>query len=205
MKAGQTGRAYHRETVMITPQRVSKYLLLTVAMLAVSLTASAYEVRVLTGNGSESKALDNGDYDLAIKRLELRTKNDSRTIDIQLTNLCTAYVVTSQFDKARLTCDRAVEAKGDFVGTAYNSRGVLNALTGDYIAALNDFEMAADQANYPLPRRQAGDLMPSLRRYSTPAVDVKQSIELAAMNLQFADRRWATLKEESQDLSAGIR
>ncbi|NIL93034.1 MAG: hypothetical protein GTO71_00995 [Woeseiaceae bacterium] len=190
---------------MITPQRLSKYLLVTVAMLAVSLTASAYEVRVMTGEGSESKALDRGDYDLAIERLELRTKSDSPTIDIQLTNLCTAYVVTSQFDKARDVCDRAIEADGDFVGTAYNSRGVLNALTGDYIAALDDFAMAADQSNYPKPRVYFGDKAPSMQRFGTTTVDVEQSIELAAQNLQFADRRWAAVKEDSEDLTAGMR
>ncbi len=181
-----------------------KYLLAMIVMLAVSATASAYEVQFLTGQGSESKALGSGEYELAIERLELRTKHDTPNADIHLTNLCTAYVVTRDFDKAQDVCDRAVDENGDFVGTAYNSRAVLKALTGDYVSALVDFEQAANKANYPRPRVKAGDQAPSMRRFSTPSADVEDSVSLAAQNLQFADRRWAAIQAEAEDLTAGV-
>ncbi len=186
-------------------RQTGKFLVAVVAMLAFSVTASAYEVQFLTGQGSESNALEDGNYELAIKRLERRTSNDSPDFDIQLTNLCTAYVVTGEFDKARGTCDRAIAEDGEFVGTAYNSRAVLNALTGDFIAALVDFEHAADKSNYPRPREYFGDQAPSMQRFSTPHADVEQSVELAAQNLHFADQRWAAIREESEDLTAGVR
>lgn len=205
LKRGNEATHLQKETVMRNINRVSKYLLATVAMLAISFTASAYEVQVLTGDGSESKMMDKGKYDVAIKRLERRTQHDSPTIDIQLTNLCTAYVVTGEFDKARETCNRAVEKKGDFVGTAYNSRGVLNALTGDYIAANADFEQAENKANYPVARTDFGDMAPSRDRFGTQQDKIEDSMKLAAQNHQFADQRWAALREEAEELTAGVK
>lgn len=189
---------------MKTIRQLYKYLLATVAMLAFSMTATAYEVRFLTGHGSESGALENGNYELAIKRLDRRTRHDSPGIDIQLTNLCTAYVVIRDYQKAREACDRAIEMQGDFVGTAYNSRAILNAITGDYIAAHVDFELAADKSNYPRPREYFGAKAPSMQRFGTPSDEVKDSIKLAAHNMQSADRRWAALKEDPKDFTAGI-
>jgi tetratricopeptide (TPR) repeat protein len=205
LKRGNKATHLQEETDMRTIQRMSKFLLAMLAMLAVPFAASAYEVQVLTGSGSESKALEDGNYEVAIKRLERRTQHNSPATDIQLTNLCTAYVVTGRFDQARDVCDRAVEADGDYVGTAFNSRAVLNAVTGDYIAALDDFERAADQSNYPRPREYFGDKAPSMQRFSTPQVEIAKSIELAAKNFEFADRRWAALQEEADDLTAGVR
>lgn len=185
--------------------RASKYLLATVAMLAISFTASAYEVHILKGDGSESKNLEKGRYEVAIERLERRVMHDSPNLDIHLTNLCTAYVVTRQFDKAAETCNRAIDVQGEFVGTAYNSRGVLNALSGDYVAALADFEAAEDRANYPAPRRDFGDAAPSNRRFETPNNKIEESIEFAAQNHQYADRRWAAIREEAEELTADVK
>ena len=176
--------------------RVSLYLLAPVALLAVSFSAAAYEVHILTGQGSESKALDKGNYELAIKRLERRVEQEDRYTDIQLTNLCTAYVATGELEKADEVCDRAVEAHGDFVGTAYNSRGVLNALREDYIAAMVDFERASDNGNYPVARRGFGDKMPSMRRFNSPEVEMNDSIEIAARNHAAADRTWAAVQQK---------
>jgi tetratricopeptide (TPR) repeat protein len=190
---------------MKTPLQLGKCLLTTVAMLTLAMTASAYEVQFLAGQGSEFKALEKGNYELAIERLELRTSHDTPNIENQLTNLCTAYVVTREYDKARDACNRAIAAEGDFVGTAYNSRAVLHALTGDYLAALVDFEYAADKSNYPRPRVYFGEKAPSMQRFSTPSTDIENSVQLAAQNLKYADRRWAAIQEEAEDFTAGIR
>ena len=204
LKRGNKATHSQKETAMRMIQRASKFLLATAAMLALSLSASAYEVQFLFGQDSEARALEKGNYELAIERLERRSKHKNRNIDIQLTNLCTAYVVTSQYDKARDVCDRAVAANGDYLGTAYNSRAVLNALTGDYIAALVDFEKAADKSNYPRPRRYFGDNAPSMQPFGTPATAVENSVRLAAQNLKAADTRWAAIRKEAEDLTAGV-
>lgn len=191
---------------MTLVHRASRYLLASIALLAVSLTASAYEVHILSGQGSESRALDKGKYELAIERLELRVKHDSRFIDIQLTNLCTAYIAVRELDKAAPVCDEAVEADGDFVGTAYNSRGVLKALQGDFVAAMQDFDRASLKSNYPVPRYNAGDNRPSMRRYGTPETESENSIEIAARNFADADRTWAAIRRESEEaLAAEVR
>lgn len=205
LERGNKATHLQKETAMRTIQRVSKFLLATAAMLALPLSASAYEVQFLSGEDSEARALERGNYEVAIERLERRAKYDNRHIDVQLTNLCTAYVVTSQYDKARDACDRAVEADGDYLGTAYNSRAVLSALTGDYISALVDFEKAADPSNYPRPRSYFGDSAPSMQPFGTPASDVENSVRLAAQNLKAADTRWAAIKEAAEDLTAGVR
>lgn len=187
-------------------KKITAYFFTVCLLLAVPMTGMAYEVNILTGAGSESKALDKGDYTVAIERLERRLEHGTGDSDIQLTNLCTAYVVTGQLDKAGAVCDKAVEAEGDFVGAAYNSRGVLKSLQGDYIAALTDFEQAEDRAHYPRPRSDFGDMAPSNRRFGSPKVDLESSIDIAARNHVEADRVWAaTQAEESEDLTAGIK
>ncbi len=190
---------------MRTIYRTTRTLLAAVALLAVSFTAAAYEVHVLKGQGAEHKAMDRGDYTTAIERLERRVQNENRFSDIQFTNLCTAYIVTRQFDKAAPVCDRAVAANGDYVGTAYNSRGVLRALQGDYFAAMEDFEEASDAMNYPTPRTNYGDKAPSNRRFSDET-ETENSVELAAKNLVDADRAWAKVREEEGEaLKAEVR
>ncbi len=191
---------------MRTIYRTTKTLLAAVALLAVSFTAAAYEVHVLKGQGAAHKAMDRGDYTVAIDRLEHRVKHETRYSDIQLTNLCTAYVVTRQFEKAGPVCDRAVEAKGDYVGTAYNSRGVLRALQGDYFAAMEDFEKASDTMNYPRPSIVWGDKTPSNKRFAEET-EIDNSVTLAAKNRADADRAWARVREteEAEALAAKAR
>ena len=188
---------------MRTSTRTFQFLLATVAMLAVSFPAFAYEVHVLEGKGAESKLMDKGDYGLAIKRLVARIEREDQYMDVQLTNLCTAYVATGQLDKAIDACDRAIEASGEFVGTAFNSRGVLKALQGDYIAAMEDFEQAGIESNYPVPRSDWGDRAPSMRRY-TVETEAENSIELAARNFAATDRTWAAIREEAEGLTAKV-
>lgn len=180
--------------------RTSQILLATVVLLAASLSASAYEVHILTGQGSESKILDKGDYELAIERLELRIQRETTHSDIQLTNLCTAYVVTGQLDRATDVCDQAVAADGDHVGTAFNSRGVLKALQRDYIAAMEDFRQARIVSNYPAPRSNFGDQLPSMKRFSTLDSESDNSIQIAASNYDAADRTWASIREKATEV-----
>ena len=130
--------------------RVFKSLIML--LLAAPLVCSAYEVNILEGRGAQADNLEKGRYDVAIARLEERVQLQAVDRDIALTNLCTAYVVTGQYEKAAPICDEAVAANGRYVGVAYNSRGVLHALTHDFITAMVDFENAANASNYPRSR-----------------------------------------------------
>ena len=153
-------------------------------LLAVPLVCSAYEVNILDGRNAQASNLEKGRYEVAIARLETRIQLEAVVDrDIALTNLCTAYVVTGQYEKAVPICDQAVAANGRYVGVAYNSRGVLHAMNHDYIAALDDFRRAADDRNYP-------------RLWNVYAgADVERSIQIAARNLDTADRVWVSVRE----------
>lgn len=188
---------------MNTIKRMNSFLVTVALLMAVPFVAGAYEVSILDGQGAESKALNDGEYKIAIQRLEQRLQHGTRDRDIRLTNLCTAYVVAGELEKAKTTCDQAVEANGDYVGVAFNSRGVLNALKGDFVAALADFKEAGDQSNYPIPRRRFGDDMPSMRRFSTPQFEIDSSIQLATKNYADADRLWAASQAEKGEALAG--
>jgi len=190
---------------MTTSNRVIRFLTASALLFTVSFGVGAYEVHVLTGPGSESKLLDKGDFQVAIKRLERRVQDETQNSHIQLTNLCTAYVASGALEQAVEICDRAVSANGDFVGAAYNSRGALKAVKGDYIGALADFEQAANKSNYPIPRVNFGDKAPSMNRFRSPSTEVNNSIELAARNHELADRRWAAIQqEEADELTADV-
>ena len=189
--------------IMKIPGRTVRCSLVSGLLLALSLSASAYEVHILGGQGSESKALESGNYELAIRRLEARVKINSRYLDIQLTNLCTAYVAAGEIDKAQPVCDRAVEKNGRSVGVAYNSRGVLRALQGDYLAAMQDFEQAGRRSNYPAEPRYFGDRIPSMRPFTGNSRQRNDPIEVAAQNLRSANKALAATQDaESQTLSA---
>lgn len=190
---------------MTTSNRVIQLLTASALLFAASFAANAYEVHVLTGPGSESKQLDKGNYQVAIKRLERRVQNETPDSDIQLTNLCTAYVVTGEYEQAKDICDRAVEANGDFVGTAYNSRGVLKSLQGDYIEAMQDFEHANNQSNYPVARSDFGDQAPLNKRFGTQKTETNNSMQIAARNQAAADRTWAAIQDDTDALTAGMK
>jgi tetratricopeptide (TPR) repeat protein len=188
------------ENNMTTSKRFCNHILIAIALMALPFAAGAYEVNILNGEGAESKALNSGDYATAIERLEKRLQTGAtRDRDIRLTNLCTAYVLTGELEKGHETCNQAVDANGDYVGVAFNSRGVLHAMMRDYIAAHADFEEAADQSHYPKVRREFADNRPSMRRFDVPENTIDNSIQLAAKNHaevdQFAAAVQSTMAE----------
>lgn len=122
-------------------------------LVAVPLSAAdykVYEVNVLRDDGSQYANIESGNYQAAIDTLEERLKFKTNYRDVKLTNLCTAYVLKRDIELATDACDKAVEANGEFVTTAFNSRGVLNALKGDFVAAAADFEMARKTHEYSM-------------------------------------------------------
>ena len=162
--------------------------------------ADIYEVNILSGQGSEYRALEKGQYKKAIERLEHRIATEKSNLDIKLTNLCTAYVVTGMYDKAIATCDRAIDTNGEFVNVAYNSRGVLNAKLGDYVTALADFNQAqaASQKHHGAVRQFCAKC-PGNRRFYEDGEEYDQSVSIAARNIFAADQMWANVQSKSSE------
>ena len=168
-------------------------------LLTLPATTGAYEVNFLTGVGAESQALERGDYAKAIKRLEYRVENRNKNLDVNLTNLCTAYVVTREYEKAFEICDRAVDKGGNFVSVAYNSRGVLHARTGDFVSAIADFA-AAESAVAEYRETMAGYCSTCALPdpHWIPDPEVEMMARIAANNSVQADAMWATVQSRMQ-------
>lgn len=190
---------------MNTFKYISGYLLGACLLLASPLASGAYEIHILTGAGSESGLLNKGDYGAAIERLERSLHQLTAQESINLTNLCTAYVATGQLEKATPVCDEAVAANGTYVGAAYNSRGALNALKGDYPAAQMDFAQAEDRANYPvvlskLRQRDSRTNRGELHDNHLTDVDLSKMLHTATHNRANSDDVWAAINAEEDEL-----
>ena len=176
-----------------------------VATFALTINANAYEVRILDGDNAEYKLLSTGFYDDAIEYLEHSIKQRSSNRDVQLINLCTAYVATEKLDKAREICNQAVGAKGNYRATALNSRGVMHALNGDYEAATSDFDLAGDASNRPFRDNYLWNKLPKQNGLMTPGSNFHDMKKIAAVNDATVDRRLAALREkESENLEASV-
>jgi Flp pilus assembly protein TadD len=87
-----------------------------------------------------------GRYEQGIEKLSMRANNDRTPHSTRvpaLIDLCAAYTMTRDLDKARKTCDKAVDS-GWYSGHAYNNRGAYNIAVGDYEAAIRDFQAAIE-------------------------------------------------------------
>ena len=170
---------------MSTTTRIGGATLAVTLLLSLPIVGSAYEVTILEGRGAETKALNAGEYDDAIRRLEQKLEQRRHYRGILLTNLCTALVIKRDLEKAHTVCNEAVEIEGSFVGTAYNSRGVLHAMMGDQIAAMADFAEAAKKTNYPVGSLNDGPRGPgSLEK--RPSDNLDKALFVAKSNRQFA-------------------
>ena len=103
-----------------------------------------YEVRAGFPRVPGADELESGQIDQAIAKLEaqLGVQQHERQGSV-LTTLCAAYIVKGNLESAMGTCDAAVESRQR---TAYNNRGVLRALQGDFAGADADFAMSARPA-----------------------------------------------------------
>jgi tetratricopeptide (TPR) repeat protein len=169
-----------------------------------ALSDTGYEVYFLAGHASESKILYQGRYDVAIERLESHLTTESPYSDKQLVNLCAALVANRELDKAKDVCDRAIEGPCDLVGVAYNGRGVIHALHGDYDSAVSDFEKAADKSNYPYPRAHFTESLESLHQFHKD--DLDRSLRVAKHNKSVAITMQArTERDTAEELITDVR
>jgi len=88
--------------------------------------------------------VSHGYFKRAITLLEIaaaKSHRTSRDYGPIMNNLCVAYTLSGDFGRARANCDRAVDFSYP-PGLAMNNRGVLQALSGDLVAAAADFAAA---------------------------------------------------------------
>ncbi len=101
-----------------------------------------------------------GDYSIAIAALEGGASgkvNRKRRFGIS-NNLCVAYVMAQDADKAKASCEAAVRFAGPSdKAVALSNRGVIRALAGDTAGAKTDFQAA---------RRLRSSLMAPVRNLS---------------------------------------
>ena len=85
-----------------------------------------------------------GRYGVGIDRLSTRTGRQPHSTRVPaLIDLCAAYTMVGELEKAEKTCDAAVDS-GWYSGHAYNNRGTYHIATGNYEAAVRDFQAAVD-------------------------------------------------------------
>jgi Flp pilus assembly protein TadD len=119
-------------------------------------------------------ALLEGDVDVAIERFESRLNDgisNSRRAAL-LVNLCAAYTMKQNFAMAEQRCNAAVES-GWSTKKALNNRGIMQVARGDYLAAVDDFQQAADS-------RATG-------RYGRHLLQARMRLENLSDDARFAD------------------
>ena len=132
--------------------RLSRRTVLTIAAaaLAVAQVALAEESRFQTVIHDKdlygAEDIEEGRYEAGIEKLSKRVdgaRQPHATRVPALIDLCAAYTMTQQHEKAQETCNQAVES-GWYSGHAYNNRGAYNVSIGNYEAAIRDFQMAIE-------------------------------------------------------------
>ncbi len=140
------------------------HLALAAALLAGSAAHAAEQPHtfVLTAfsNGAAGESIMSGDYDTAVKKLDVKTHTLTLDVSSLNTNRCVAYSITKQLAAAHASCDAAVrEAQQeiaslpvsmmwarreyrDYLALAYSNRAVLNWLSNDTTAAQADLQRA---------------------------------------------------------------
>jgi tetratricopeptide (TPR) repeat protein len=140
------------------PSTTSRFIVWIAAAAALLIPCAAaadrYELQVHDDEVYGKYALLEGNIDVSIERLErkLARTRSHRDLAPVLINLCAAYTMKRDFEKAEERCDAAID-NGWSVSMAYNNRGIMNVAKGDYLTAVDDFESAADRASTTWVRR----------------------------------------------------
>lgn len=135
----------------------AQFVLLFVATAAHAQQGDQLELILTTAPGVFE--IEVGQIDAGIQRLE-RSRNLSNLKAPVSINLCAAYILKRDFEQAEASCDHAVRSNPVVGGTnwlgsdsdaAYNNRGVLRALRGDFVGAISDFRQARRSADGTSP------------------------------------------------------
>jgi Flp pilus assembly protein TadD len=125
--------------------KISSTLIAVIALFSIGLTSASaenWELRTAADEVKGTRDLEAGNIDKSIRVLERAyrsTPYDSK--GAVLTNLCVAHALKRDFEMAMDYCNRAAD-RGKGSREAFNNRGVINAIQGNYTAAITDFEKA---------------------------------------------------------------
>ena len=117
---------------------------LTIINTAPTLGADKFQTLLHDSDVYGASEIAEGKYELGIKRLNSRLTKSTGPSSVRapvLIDLCAAYTVTRQLDKAKDACDQAIEL-GWYSGVAYNNRGTYHIAKGNLVAASEDFRRA---------------------------------------------------------------
>lgn len=129
-------------TQLKSPPNAALTSILFAAFIAASPAGYAdyFPFRVAFENVAGVTELTSGNVSKGIEILKRELDDDKANRGYILSSLCGAYVIDSSFEEASQVCSEAVET---FPGEgAYNNRGVLRVLTGDFKGAKEDFDRA---------------------------------------------------------------
>jgi len=104
----------------------------------------AFEMMVHESDVYGARDIEAGNYSQGIERLLTRQGGDrqpNRMKSSVAIDLCVAYTMADQMDNAREACNKAVEI-GWNSGLAHNNRGAFHIASGNYTAAIKDFQLA---------------------------------------------------------------
>ena len=106
--------------------------------------AESWELSTAPEEVPGTRAIEAGDLDKGINISKSNLQSvPYRSKSAMLSNLCMSYTLKREYDTATEFCDRAINHPS--AGrVAYNNRGVLRALQGDYEGAQEDFGKAAE-------------------------------------------------------------
>ena len=113
-----------------------------IPLITATAAAESWELRPAAAPSPGSAEIEAGRPDDAIRilipALEAATARSRLAI---LENLCVAYALKQEYDKAMRFCNRAA-ADGAASATTLNNRGVVRAVSGDHRGAIRDFQRA---------------------------------------------------------------
>jgi len=138
------------QSLSILTSRRALFTLITISVLLTALISTAanaesWELRTAAHEVKGTRDIESGRLDKGIRILEANYGTTPYRHKVAvLTNLCLAYTIKRDYDTAMNYCNRAV-ARRFGVLEAHNNRGVLQALLGNYAAAIADFEKAGCQ------------------------------------------------------------
>ena len=135
---------------------------LVVAALPAGAHGDGWELQTSSKAVPGTRQIEAGNPEKAIRIAELYLPT-FRPKSAALTNLCVGHLLLRDFDKAEQYCNEALARPGERA-VAYNNRGVLRALQGDYAAALRDFSIAAGDKECDAPLHVPKDLRPVAQR-----------------------------------------
>lgn len=134
-------------------------VMLTSSPLLASAAGTGYKMALIE-DAPGAEYIKAGDYTLAIEQAQSARLADTEPFYRQV-SLCVSYSRTGQFALADKACNEAVQqatalqaiprsAKREMRALALNNRGVLSLVSGDKVAALQDFMQAVRLDNSEL-------------------------------------------------------